>query len=303
MPCRGLRAAREPFCPTEHGDGAGTPSAAAVGMTSDESLSAGERVPCVWVASSHRELGNEHGKPQPYTVMDEMGSRTLLELGLQPVCYPRVPAPRLPQLAESLEGVLLGGSFTNVHPRHYAEKQAHAGMAFDEAREAVSLPLARLCIERGIPLIALCRGCHELNVALGGSLHQDLRALGGAVVHWEDPDEPMTQQYAERHEVSLVAGGELERITGCSRFAVSSLHSQGVKRLAAGLVAEAHADDGLVEAFRWHDRRQFAWGFQFHPEWGHAHQPHYGKIMAAFVEACRARLRARVAAGEQASTI
>ena len=265
-------------------------------MTSEESLPATGRVPCVWVVSSHRDLGNEHGKPQPYTVMDEMGSRSLLELGLQPVCYPRVPEQRLPLLAASVDGVLLGGSFTNVHPRHYDEEPAHDGMAFDEAREAVSLPLVRLCIEHRIPLIAVCRGCHEFNVAMGGSLHQDLRALGGAVVHWEDPDEPMEQQYAERHEVSVVAGGELERLTGCSRFAVSSLHSQGVRRLGPGLVAEAHANDGLVEAFRWHDRRQFAWGFQFHPEWGHESHPCYGKIMAAFIESCRARARERCAA-------
>ncbi|WP_298234111.1 gamma-glutamyl-gamma-aminobutyrate hydrolase family protein [uncultured Azohydromonas sp.] len=255
-----------------------------------------QRVPCVWVVASHRELGNEHGHPQPYTVMDEVGTRTLINRGLQPVCFPRVPAGRLPLMLDRVQGVLLGGSATNVHPSHYAEEPLREGMDFDQAREAVTLPLIRLCIERGVPLIAFCRGSHEFNVALGGSLHQDLQALGGPVVHWEDPQEPLAEQYAERHEVSLAPGGELERLTGCSRFAVSSLHSQGVKRLAPGLVAEAHADDGLVEAFRWHDARQFAWGFQFHPEWGHQQHPRYGKIMEAFVEACWERLRAEAPA-------
>ena len=259
-----------------------------------EGFLAAERVPCVWVVSSHRVLGNEQGHAQQYTVMDEGGTRALVNLGLQPVAYPRVPAGRLPLLARSsVDGVVMGGSPTNVHPRHYAEEPLPEAMAFDEAREAVSLPLVRVCIEHGIPLLALCRGCHEFNVAMGGSLHQNLRTLGGPVVHWEDPADPIEQQYAERHEVSLAAGGELERISGCSRFAVSSLHSQGVKRLAPGLVAEAHADDGLVEAFRWHDSRQFAWGFQFHPEWGHEQHPYYARIMAAFVEACWARLRQR----------
>jgi putative glutamine amidotransferase len=269
-------------------------------MTSDAAPLPAERVPCVWVVSSHRDLGNEHGKPQQYTVMDEMGSRTLVNLGLQPVCYPRVPAGRLPLLARSVEGVLMGGSFTNVHPRHYAEEPASDDMAFDEDRDAVSLPLVRLCIEHGIPLIAFCRGCHELNVAMGGSLQQDLRALGGDVVHWESAEETIEQQYAPRHEVCFVPGGALESIAGCSRIPVSSLHSQGVKRLGSGLVAEAHADDGLVEAFRWHDSGQFAWGFQFHPEWGHEQHPAYGKIMSTFVKACWARLgRARpVPAGE-----
>jgi putative glutamine amidotransferase len=250
------------------------------------------RVPTVWVVASHRELGNENGHPQQYTVMDEVGTRTLINLGLQPVCYPRVPVARLPGLLDGVHGVLLGGSATNVNPRLYGEEPVREDLAFDASREAVTLPLIRLCIERRIPLIAVCRGSQEFNVAMGGSLHQDLKALGGSVVHWEHPDEPLDAQYAERHEVTALPGGLLERITGCSRFAVSSLHCQGVKRLAPGLVAEAVADDGLVEAFRWHDDSQFAWGFQFHPEWGHQQHPRYGRIMAAYVEACWARLAA-----------
>jgi putative glutamine amidotransferase len=252
-----------------------------------------ERVPVVWVVASHRELGNEHGHPQRYTVMDEAGTRTLVNLGLQPACFPRVPAGRLDLMLDMVDGVLLGGSATNVHPRHYGEEPLRADMAFDEGRDAVSLPLVRLAIERGVPLVGFCRGSHEINVALGGSMHQALQALGGPVQHWELPDETIEQQYAERHGVACVPGGVLERMTGCSGFPVSSLHSQGVKRLAPGLVAEAHAEDGLVEAFRWHDPRQFAWAFQFHPEWGHQQHPYYGRIMGAFVDACWAHLRSR----------
>ena len=135
-----------------------------------------------------------------------------------------------------------------------------------------------------------------MNVALGGSLHQSLRRRGGGVRHWEDPHEPLDQQYAERHAVTTVEGGELERITQMRAFPASSLHSQGVCRLGHGLVAEAHADDGLVEAFRWHDADQFAWGFQFHPEWGWRWHPAYGRIMEAFVRACWAQ---RQSAGVQ----
>ena len=254
---------------------------------------AAERVPLVWVVASHRELGNEHGDPQCYTVMDEVGTRTLVNLGLQPLSIPRVPPGRLCGMLDLVDGVLMGGSATNVHPRHYGEEPLAPTMMYDEGRDAVSLPLVRLCIERGVPLVAFCRGSQELNVSLGGSLHQSLQALGGPVVHWEDPADPLDTQYAERHEVSCLRGGELERISGCSRFPVSSLHSQGVKRLAPGLVAEAVADDGLVEAFRWHGPHPFAWGFQFHPEWGHQAHPRYARIMAAFVDACWSRLRAR----------
>ncbi|AEG91756.1 gamma-glutamyl-gamma-aminobutyrate hydrolase family protein [Ramlibacter tataouinensis] len=252
-----------------------------------------DRVPCVWVIASHRELGNEHGHPQRYTVMDEVGTRTLVNLGLQPVCYPRVPPGRIPTLLGMVDGVLLGGSATNVHPRYFGEEPLFGPLAYDEARDSVSLPLVRLAIEAGVPLIGFCRGCHEVNVSLGGSLHQSLQALDGPVVHWEDPAESLDQQYRERHEVACVPGGELERLSGCSRFPVSSLHSQGVRRLGNGLVAEACAEDGLVEAFRWHDASRFAWGFQFHPEWGHQAHPRYARIMGAFVDACWRRLYGR----------
>lgn len=250
--------------------------------------------PCVWVVASHRVLGNEHGHPQQYTVMDEVGTRTLVNLGLQPVCYPRAPVGRLPQLLETVDGVLLGGSATNVHPRHWGEEPLQADMTYDEARDAVSLPLVRLAIDAGVPIIGFCRGSQEINVALGGSLHQSLQALGGPVVHWESPGESLDAQYAERHAVECVPGGLLERLAGCRRMGVSSLHSQGVRRLGEGLVAEAHSDDGLVEALRWHDPSRFAWGFQFHPEWGHQAHPRYGRIMAAFVAACGERLVARL---------
>jgi putative glutamine amidotransferase len=144
-----------------------------------------------------------------------------------------------------------------------------------------------------VPLIAFCRGTHDFNVAMGGSLHQSLRRRGGKVIHWEDPEETLDEQYAARHEVEVVPGGELERIAGQRRFGVSSLHSQGVKELGQGLVAEAYADCGLVEAFRWHDKTLFAWGFQFHPEWGWRCREVYGRIMQAYVDAVRARFDAR----------
>jgi putative glutamine amidotransferase len=249
----------------------------------------GPRTPLVWVVASHRQLGNEHGQPQCYTVMDEVGTRTLANMGLQPVCFPRVPVERLDEMLDLADGLLLGGSATNVHPAHFGQQPALQGPAYDEERDALAMPLLRLSMQRRVPVIAFCRGSHEFNVAFGGSLHQSLQQRGGNVRHWEGPEETLDQQYAERHDVTCAPGGELERITGLSRFAVSSLHSQGVDRLGEGLVAEARADDGLVEAFRWHDPGLFAWGFQFHPEWGWRRHPAYGRIMAAYVQACRAR--------------
>jgi putative glutamine amidotransferase len=251
------------------------------------------RVPRVWVVASHRLLGNEHGHPQWYTVMDEGGTRSLLELGLQPVTYPGVPAERLDQVLDAVDAVFLGGSATNVHPAHYGSSIEAGDQQFDDTRDAVSLPLVRLAIARRVPLLGVCRGSHEINVALGGSLHQSLQRLSGSLVHWEDPDEPLEAQYAERHRVTCVSGGALQALVACETFRVSSLHSQGVRTLAPTLVAEAHAEDGLVEAFRWQDAGQFAWGFQFHPEWEWRTHPCYSGIMTAFVRACEEQVRRR----------
>lgn len=250
--------------------------------------------PLVWVVSSRRELFNEHRRPQQYTVVDEGGIAALMTLGLQPVSYPGLPVEHLDAVLDQVDGVLLGGSATNVHPRHFGQEPLGdiPASRFDEERDALALPLVRRCIERRVPLIGFCRGSHEINVALGGSLCQDLKARGGTVVHWEEPEETLEQQYCERHAVRLLAGGELERLTGCQGFEVSSLHSQGVDRLGDGLVAEAWADDGLVEACRWQDAGQFAWSFQFHPEWHHERHERYQRIMEAFRAACLERQRA-----------
>jgi putative glutamine amidotransferase len=256
-------------------------------------MAAGPRVPNVWVVASHRLLTGPSGHGQLYTVMDEAGQRTLLNLGVQPVCYPRVPPERLEALLDTVDGILLGGSDTNVNPRLWGEEPLRPEFQVDTERDALAHALVRLAIARRVPVIGFCRGSHDVNVALGGSLHQWLRELPGAVQHWEDPEESMEQQYAERHFVTCVPGGALEHMTGMGRFPVSSLHSQGAKRLGEGLVAEAHADDGLVEAFRWHDASLYLWGFQFHPEWGWRWHPAYGRIMEGFVRACWKRLAGR----------
>ncbi|HET8747532.1 MAG TPA: gamma-glutamyl-gamma-aminobutyrate hydrolase family protein [Ramlibacter sp.] len=252
--------------------------------------------PVVWVVASHRLLTGPSGHQQLYTLVDEAGQRTLLNLGLQPLCYPRLPLERLEGALATVDGILLGGSDTNVDPRRFGERPLRGEFEIDTERDALAHALIRLAIARRVPVIGFCHGSQDINVALGGSLHQWLRDLPGALQHWEEPDETIDEQYVERHFVTCRPGGALERMTRMGRFPVSSLHSQGVKVLGEGLVAEAHADDGLVEAFRWHDPRVFAWGFQFHPEWGWRWHPAYGRIMEAYAGACRERHARRVGA-------
>jgi putative glutamine amidotransferase len=259
-------------------------------------MTGGAAAPLVWVVASHRQLTNPSGHKQLYTVLDQGGQRTVLNMGLQPVCYPRLPLERLEGLLATVDGVLLGGSDTNVDPRLFGEEPARPEFEFDPERDELAQALIRLAIERRVPVLGFCRGSHDFNVAMGGSLHQCLRDVPGILQHWEEPHEDLEAQYQERHFVTCTPGGALERITGMGRFPVSSLHAQGVKVLGPRLVAEAHADDGLVEAFRWHDAAVFAWGFQFHPEWGWRWHPAYGRIMEAYVKACGERFAGRASA-------
>src|ERR1700710_2752728 len=162
------------------------------------------QVPLVWVVASHRQLTNPSGHTQLYTVVDEGGQRTVLNMGLQPVCYPRVPPERVGGLLASVDGILMGGSDTNVDPRLWGEEPARPEFEFDYERDALAQPLVRLAIARKVPVIGFCRGCHDLNAALGGSLYQWLPDVPGMLQHHENPQESLDESYQERHFVSCV---------------------------------------------------------------------------------------------------
>jgi putative glutamine amidotransferase len=148
--------------------------------------------------------------------------------------------------------------------------------------------LIRAAIERGIPLMAICRGFQEMNVALGGSLHQAVHVVTGMRDHRENTEVPLEQQYADAHEVEIAGGGRLADILGgARRISVNSLHGQGVDRLAPGLAVEARAADGLVEAFSVTGAPGFTLALQWHPEWRVQENPVSMKLFDAFGAACR----------------
>ena len=196
----------------------------------------------------------------------------------------------LDALLDSLDGLLFTGSPSNVAPLHYAGPASAPGTQHDPQRDATTLPLIRAAIERGVPVLGLCRGLQEMNVAFGGSLHQRLHEVGGFSEHREDDSQPVDVQYGPAHEVRIEPGGLLDRVTGCSSAQVNSLHTQGIDRLAPGLQPEATAPDGLIEAFSVTSASSFALGVQWHPEWKVMENPFYRRIFKAFGDACRARM-------------
>ena len=183
-----------------------------------------------------------------------------------------------------VDGILLTGSPSNVEPHHYNGEKSRL---HDPHRDETTLPLAELALEEGVPLFALCRGFQELNVVLGGTLHQHVHEVEGYHDHRENPDDPLDVQYGPSHEVHLVEGGVLRELAGTDTVAVNSLHSQGVARLADGVTVEAVADDGLIEAFRVDGTKGFALAIQWHPEWKVTENSFSMAIFKAFGDACR----------------
>lgn len=186
-----------------------------------------------------------------------------------------------------VDGLFLPGSVSNVAPRLYGSAPAPYEPLADPQRDATVLPLIRGALARDMPLLAVCRGHQELNVALGGSLHQLVHEQPGLMDHREPKDAPRRLQYAAAHGVRLVEGGVLRRLLGASMALVNSIHAQGIDRLAPGLTIEATAPDGLIEAVRV-EGASFALGVQWHPEWRFRDDRLSTAIFAAFGAAARA---------------
>ncbi len=172
---------------------------------------------------------------------------------------------RLDSLAGRIDGVLLTGAASNVCPDHYSGTREFDEDLLDTARDATTLPLIRDAIAMDMPLFAVCRGFQEMNVALGGSLHQFVHKQPGKHDH-RPKDLPFKEKYEHQtHKVDVRKGGIFEKLKLPASFTVNSIHNQGVDRLADGLFVEAVAEDGLVEAVSIPGKR-FILGTQWHPE-------------------------------------
>jgi putative glutamine amidotransferase len=217
-----------------------------------------------------------------HTVNDEYVTALRDGAGALPLLIPSTGTPLdIHAVLEGVDGLLFTGAPSNVAPRHYGQS-AGPGTELDEARDATTLPLLRAAIEGGKPLLAICRGFQELNVALGGSLYQHVHEIPGRLDHREPPDASRDAEYAPAHEVTIVPDGVLARLSGQSRAMVNSLHHQGVDQLAPSLRIEATAPDSQIEAVSMPAARAFLLGVQWHPEWKMAKDPLSRAIFAGF---------------------
>lgn len=246
--------------------------------------------PLVWLPACHRNLDLDD--PGGYSVLADRYALAVTQLGLQPVLFPMAQAEDIPCLLPLVDGVLLTGSPSNVEATHFGAT-ALATDLLDPRRDKLTMGLVRAAVAEAVPLFGVCRGLQEINVALGGTLHQRVHELEGMLDHRELDSEDLEEQFAERHDVLLEPGSAFAEWAGGTRARVNSLHGQGIQRLGEGLVAEARAPDGLVEGIRVQDAASFAYAVQWHPEWQHERFPFYQRTLQAFAAACAARRRER----------
>lgn len=182
-----------------------------------------------------------------------------------------------------IDGILLSGSPSNVEPRHYGNESSLTPGHHDQDRDATTLPLIRSAIARKMPILAICRGLQELNVAMGGTLHQELHEASKDI-HYSDEVSP-DQRNRKKHVVHLT--GNLQALIGAAKIEVNSTHCQAVKEPAPGFVVEGRARDGTIEALRFNKKGHFVYGVQWHPEWRFFEDEASNALFAAFGRACQ----------------
>jgi putative glutamine amidotransferase len=250
--------------------------------------------PVVLVPACQRTLGRH-----PFHVVGKKYIDAVRLAGCLPLVVPAATSAELADLLALADGLLLTGSPSNVHPSHFGEEVHDPSLPLDPARDDWTLPIIRQALQMRLPLLGICRGFQEVNVAMGGSLHQAVHQQPGLMDHRSDESLPVDREYGFAHHVTAVPGGFLARtLEGLpevtdGRFMINSLHGQGVKQLAPALVVEATAPDGVIEAFTWGGDEAgpgaFSLCMQWHPEWLAASNPVSCRVFEAFGRACQAR--------------
>jgi putative glutamine amidotransferase len=211
--------------------------------------------------------------------------------GAIPLVVPALPkVGAIADLIEACDGFVFTGGRPNVHPSHYGHAPTEKHGAFDPDRDAVTLPLIRACIARGVPVFGICRGFQEFNVAFGGTLHPEIREIPGRMNHRMPPEGTIEEKFGNRHLVSLADGGQFHRLLGAREVLVNSLHGQGILDRGGRIVIEGYASDETPEAIVVEAAPGFAMAVQWHPEWNATNDPVSRPLFQALGAAVAARV-------------
>lgn len=218
-----------------------------------------------------------------------------------PVLFAGLPeVTDIATLLDTVDGILLTGARANVHPTLFGETPTEAYEPYDTGRDTTALALVETCVARGIPLLGICRGFQEMNVAFGGTLHPEIRELPGRMNHRMPrlengeihPD--VEYVFADRHDVLLTPGGYFSGLYGKDTIRVNSLHGQGILEPGERIVVEGVAEDSTVEAIRIAEAPGFAVGVQWHAEYDPQTNPVNQRLFEDFGKALKARKSAPI---------
>ena len=234
----------------------------------------------------------------PYMVNDEYPVQASGRMNIEAVaavtgCLPLI-VPSLPgavpvyDLMAACDGFLFTGGRPNVHPEEYGHAPTEAHGEFDRDRDGVTLPLIRACVETGQPILGVCRGFQEFNVAFGGTLHPEIRDIPGRMNHRMPPDGTLEEKFELRHKVTFTENGPFHRLMGAREVMTNTLHGQGIKHAGARVVVDGQAPDGTPEAIYIKDAPGFTLSVQWHPEYRAAEDPVSRPLFEAFGRAARA---------------
>ncbi|MGB7242987.1 MAG: gamma-glutamyl-gamma-aminobutyrate hydrolase family protein [Sulfitobacter sp.] len=236
-------------------------------------------------------IGNQYLLNDEYPVHagGTMNSEAISSVaGCMPLLIPTDPRfVSVAELMDTCDGFLFTGGRPNVHPEEYGEAETEAHGAFDRARDAIALPLIRACVAKGQPVLGICRGFQEFNVAMGGTLHPEIRDLPGRMNHRMPPDGTLEEKFELRHQVRFSQGGVFHRLMGAPEVMTNTLHGQGIKTSGDRIVVDGEAPDGTAEAIYVEGATGFTLAVQWHPEWDAANDPVSRPLFSAFGDAVR----------------
>ena len=214
--------------------------------------------------------------------------------GAVPIILPTDPdLSDISELMALCDGFVFTGARANVHPEEYGEAATPAHGDFDRDRDRVALPLIRACIEAGQPIIGICRGFQEVAVAMGSTLHPEIRDLPGRDNHRMPPDGTLEEKFALRHAVTFSPDGPFAKLLSEAEVMTNTLHGQGIKQAGPRVVIDGTAPDGTPEAIYIKDAPGFTLSVQWHPEWNATVDPMSKPLFAAFGQAAAAWKQSR----------
>ncbi|MGE0109560.1 MAG: gamma-glutamyl-gamma-aminobutyrate hydrolase family protein [Bdellovibrionales bacterium] len=207
-------------------------------------------------------------KQKVYATLDQVVDVINGPMGGSPILLPTIhDEDTVEALLPYVDGIFLPGSFTNIHPSNYGKEPKEEPQIFDSDHDRTDLFLIKKAREYGLPFLGVCRAMQAMNVAFGGTLHQDITKVCSENHMCSKPNMGTVESPRFMHKIYVAPKSALADLVGEPDILVNSIHEQAVDKLGDGLVAQGWTEDGLIEAVHWRGSPSFFFGLQWHPEY------------------------------------